>query len=219
MDEAVVSKAYLKLGKEFSACKVKNWRQPEIEELEKQLKLATEALVEKTGWKKLGAAFRDFFSSKSDVTIDVRFDFIKKHVERLRAEGAMEAVLTPMTQLEVHECRYEWAKVYSHLKLKDAQGEYSEEGKASIQRALDLTSNSVMVATQVLCITKKAYKNGKGELIPVKEDGRYVRFFNSETANAKVSPAVLNQIWAQYYEEFVLTEDELGKSPAPTKAA
>ena len=219
MDEEVVAKAYLKLGNEFSVCKVKNWRGPEIRVLAEQIALVKEALVEEGVWKKLTAPLREYFRKKSGNTIDERVQFMQKHLDRITAEGAMDAVLTPMTQLEVQECRYEWAKVYSHLKLKDAQGEYSEEGKASVQRALDLTSNSVMLATQILCITKKAYKNGKGELIPFKEDGQYVRFFTPDTINAKVSPTILNEIWAQYFEEFVLTEDELGKSPAPTKAA
>jgi len=196
-----VAPAFRKLTRESVPVKVlKNPFQltqvrADLERMREALKAKTESTV------------MAFFHKRStaDAPIKIQIEALEMREAALASE-MIEAVLTPLTEAEVWEVRVEYGAIYNTL-LKKVEN-YEGEAKQAFMDEVKSSSTKIWVSKWIEIALKK----------PEQEGGKWIRYAGPGKLMG-IDPPTLDWLFNFYHESFTLSDDELKKFAAPTKAA
>jgi len=140
----------------------------------------------------------------SENVVRAKLDELKDSTAKLGAE-MVTGILTPLNLSDEAECNAHYYKTLRHLETA-LPAETTEDAITARQEAITLTSSAYLNAKRVECALKRRTT-----------DGRFERILTAKQAHT-LDPRVVAEIWGEYVQNFILTEDELGKSAAPSPA-
>lgn len=144
-------------------------------------------------------------NSKADLPLDIQIQALRMREEKLSSDW-IDGVLTPLTEAETWEVRCEWGAIRKTLLEREL--EYDGEAKAAYHKEVEEASTSIYVSKWVGIALKQ-----KDQV-----DNKWVRYSKLGTFG-QIEPDALNYLFNFYHESFTLTDDDLKKFAAPTKAA
>lgn len=158
---------------------------------------------------KLESGFMAFFRRKSDADLPIE-DQIKvlKAREEFLASDWIDGTLTPLSEAEKWEVRCEWGAIRKTLLEKELQYAEGSQARIAYHDEVEKASSGIWISKWV------------GIALKLKDrvEGKWVRCFPTGDLSA-IEPVTLNYIFNIYHENFSLSDDELKKFVAPTKAA
>lgn len=140
----------------------------------------------------------------SENVVRAKLDELKESTAKL-GEDMVTGILTPLNLSDEAECNAHYYKTLRHLETA-LPPETTEAAIVARQEAIAITSSAYLNAKRVECALKRRTA-----------DGRFERTLTAKQAHT-LDPRVVAEIWGEYVQNFVLSEDELGKSVAPSPA-
>lgn len=196
MENAIIT-GMAKLMKEKVEITVPRY-QYQILDLKKEIESLSKSARVRTSKKVLA-----FWRKQENEVISKKLDFLRARLIEMEAE-VINGYLTPLTELEMWDCRCVYARTRIFLKNSQAVEELTPEARRASDEAIDLISNGALIAKQIECVLKKKEKVA----------GQWVRYFTADEAS-KMDPRTLNELWLRYISEFELSSEEIKKSYAP----